>query len=96
MESSDQVGGVGKSHWHDQEFEGAIASPKCCLPLMAGGNANVVVTGTQVEFGLDAGCPELVNKVRDQWYRVPILLGNLVEVPKVNTELKGAIFLLGE
>ena len=87
---------IGKSHRHDQEFEGAIASPKCCLPLVAGGNVNVVVTGAQVEFGVDAGCPELVNKVRDQWYRVPILSGNLVEVPKVNTEPKGAIFLFGE
>ena len=87
--------GIGKSHRHDQEFEGAIASLKCCLPL-AGGNANVVVTGAQVEFGVDAGCPKLVNKVRDQWYRVPILSGNLVEVPKVNTEPKGTIFLFGK
>ena len=88
--------GIGKSHRHDQEFEGAIASPKCCLPPVAGGNANVVVTSTQVKFGVDAGCPEVVNKVHDQWYRVPILSGNLVEVPKVNTEPKGAIFLFGE
>ena len=71
-------------------------SPKCCLPPVAGGDVNVVVTGAQVEFGVDFGCSELVNKVRDQWYRVPILPGNFVEVPKVNTEPKGAIFLLGE
>ena len=38
-------GGIGKSHWHDQEFEGAIASLKCCLLFVAGGDANVVVTG---------------------------------------------------
>ena len=46
--------------------------------------------------GTSHNSSELVNKVRDQWYRVPILPGNFVEVPKVNTELKGAIFLLGE
>ena len=63
---------------------------------MARGDANVVVTGVQVEFGVDVGCPELVNKVCDQWYRVLILSGNFVEVPKVNTEPKGAIFLFGE
>ena len=88
--------GIGKSHRHDQEFEGAIASLKGCLPFVARGDANVVVTGAQVEFGVDVGCPELVNKVRDQWYRVPILSGDFVEVLKVNTEPEGAIFLLGK
>ena len=57
---------------------------------------NIVVTGMHVKFGVDFGRAELVNEVCDQWYGVSILSGNLVEVPKVNTELKGAIFLFGK
>ena len=84
------------SHWHDKKFKGAIAGPKHCFPFVTRGNANIVVTGTQVKFGVDFGRAELVNEVCDQWYGVLILSGNLVEVPKVDTEPKGAIFLFGK
>ena len=46
---------VGKSHWHDKKFKGAIAGPKCCFPFVTGGNANIVVTSMQVNFGIDFG-----------------------------------------
>ena len=61
---------------------------------MTRGDADIVVTCMQVKFGVDFGQTKLVNEVRDQWYGVSILLGNLVEVLKVDTEPKGSVFLL--
>ena len=46
---------IGKSHWHDKKFEGAIVGPKHCFPFVTRGDANIVVTGAQVEFGVDFG-----------------------------------------
>jgi len=46
-------GGIGKSHWHDQELKGAIEHLESCLPLMARYDANIVVASTEVEFGVD-------------------------------------------
>ena len=68
--------------------------PKHCFPFMTRGDANIVVSGAQVKFGVDLGRTKLVNEVHDQWYGVSILSGNLVEVLKIDTEPKGAIFLV--
>ena len=63
---------------------------------MTRGDADIVVSGVQVKLGVDFSQTKLVNKVCDQWYGVLILSGNLVEVPKVDTEPKGAVFFLGK
>jgi len=44
---------IGKSHWHDQELEGAISCSEGCLPLMAHCDANIVVASMEVELGVD-------------------------------------------
>src|SRR5882672_9696512 len=69
---------------------------KGCLPLMASGDANIVVASPQVKLSVDLGTAELVKEVGDQWDRVLILPGELVEVPKVDTEPQGPVFLLCE
>ena len=46
---------VGMSHWNDKKFKGAIAGPKHCFPFVTRGDANIVVTGMQVKFGVDFG-----------------------------------------
>ena len=63
---------------------------------MACSDAHVVVASTQVELGVDLGTAELVKEIGDKWDWVLILPGELVEVPKVVTELQGPIFLLCE
>src|SRR5882672_1362384 len=87
---------IGQSHGHNQEFEGAILGAKGCLPLMASGDTNIVVTSMQVKLCVDLGTAELVKEVGDKQDQVLILPGELIEVPKVDTEPKGAIFLLRE
>src|SRR5882672_4145106 len=87
-------GGIGESHGHNQEFERAISGVKGCLPLVASGDVHIVVVSTQVELGVDLGTSELVKEVGDKRDWVLILPGELVEVPKVDTESQGPIFLL--
>src|SRR5882672_1816574 len=77
---------IGESHGHNQEFEGAILGAKCCLPLMASGDANIVVASPQVKLGVDLGTAELVKEIGDKRDWVPILPGEFVEVPEVDTE----------
>ena len=86
----------GESHWHDKKFKGAITSLKQGFPLVTRGDANIVVSGAQVKLGVDFCRAQLVNEVGDQWYRVSVLLGDLVKVPKIYTEPKGAIFLFSK
>ena len=85
---------VGKSHWHDKKFKGAITGLKHCFPFVTGGDADVVISGTQVKFGVDFGQPKVVNEVLDQWYGVSILLGNLVEVLKLTQSRRVPSFFL--
>src|SRR5882672_2824796 len=85
--------GIGESHGHNQEFERAISGAKCCLPLMASSDANIVVASPQVELSVDLGTAKLVKEVGNKRNRVPILPGELVEIPEVDTESQGPIFL---
>src|SRR5882672_525203 len=93
-EGLEHSGSIGESHGHNQEFEQAILGVKCCLPLMASGDTNIVVAGPQVELSVDLGTAELVKEIGDKRDRVPILPGELVEVPEVDTEPQGTVFLL--
>src|SRR5882724_2705389 len=93
-EGLERSGSIGKSHWHDQELEGAVARSESCLPLMARREANIVVASMEVELGVDLCTAQLVKEVGDEWNLVPILSSNLVEVPEVHTELQGTVLLL--
>src|SRR5467141_5281895 len=79
-------GRIGEPHGHNQEFKRAISGAKCCLPLMASGDANIVVASPQVKLGVDLGTAELVKEIGDKRDQVPILPGELVEIPEVDTE----------
>ena len=57
-------------------------------------NTNIVVASVQVELGVEFCAAKLVKEVGDQLDWVLILSGELVEVPKVDTESQGPIFLL--
>src|SRR5882724_10625787 len=82
-------GSVGKSHWHDQELERAIACSESCLPLVACCNANIIVASAEVELGVDLCASQLVKEVGDEWDRVLIFSCDPIEVVKVDTESQG-------
>src|SRR5882672_9577164 len=95
-EGLERSGSIGESHGHNQEFERAISGAKCCLPLMASSDANIVVASPQVELSVDLGTAKLVKEVGNKRNRVPILPGELVEVPEIDTESQGPVFLFCE
>src|SRR5882724_6801094 len=64
---------IGKSHWHDQELERAIACSEGCLPLVACCNANIIVASAEVELGVDLCASQLVKEVGNEWNQVSIL-----------------------
>jgi len=57
---------------------------------------NIVVASAEVELGVDLCAAKLVEEIGDGWDWVLILLSNLVEVPEIDTQLQGAILLLGK
>src|SRR5882724_2599851 len=93
-EGLEHSGSIGKSHWHDQQLEGAVACSESCLPLVARRDAKIVVASMEVKLGVDLCTAQLVEEVGDKWNQVPILSSNLVEVPEVHTESQGTVLLL--
>jgi len=87
---------IRKSHWHDQELEGAISCSEGCLPLLASCDANIVVASVEVKLSVDLCTTELVEEVCNKGDQVPILLNDFVEVPEVDTESQGTVLLLGK
>src|SRR5882672_6927383 len=92
-EGLEHSGSICESHRHNQEFEGAISGAKGCFPLVASGDVHIVVASAQVELGVDLGTAKLVKEVGDKRDWVPILPGELVEVPEVDKKAQGPFFL---
>ena len=54
---------IGKSHWHDKKFKGAILSLKRGFPLVTRGSVDIVVPGMWIKLGVDFSQAQLVNEV---------------------------------
>ena len=89
-------GCIGEPHRHNQGLERAIAHSEGGFPLMASCDVNIVVASTEVELGVDLCAAQLFKEVGDERNQVPILLGDLVQVPEVHAESQGAILFLGK
>jgi len=50
----------------------------------------------KVDFGVDTCHSWCIEEVRDEWGQIVIFLGNLVEVSKMDTKPKRAIFFPNE
>src|SRR3984957_18118431 len=70
---------VGKPRGHHQIFEKAVAGVEGSFPLVAFSNADIIVTGAEVDFSKDFRSPKLVDHVTDQWNRIAIFSGYSVE-----------------
>ena len=87
---------ISEPHQHDQELKGAIACSEGCLPLITCCDMNIIVARMEVNLGVDLRTAQLVEEIGNEWDRIPILPCDLVEVSEVDTELQGAILLLGK
>jgi hypothetical protein len=88
--------GVCESKWHNKVFEHAVMSAKGGFPFISFSYPHIVIPITEVDFQVDFGWSQLVNKGLDSGDRVAVLSGDLVETSVVDTEAKASIFLLHE
>ena len=56
---------VAESERHDQKFEEGVMRPECCLVDVGRPHADLVVSGSEVELGEEAGAMELVQQLVD-------------------------------
>ncbi|KAG6892769.1 hypothetical protein C0993_002964, partial [Termitomyces sp. T159_Od127] len=66
--------------------EKAIAGVEGGLPFMPWGYMDIVIAGAEVNFDVEFGAVEAVNKVTNEGKRVPILFGDFVEALVVNAK----------
>jgi hypothetical protein len=51
---------IGKTFRHNQPFIGTIACLESSLPLISGCNPDKMISGTEVDFGIYLGSPQLI------------------------------------
>src|SRR6266481_7091381 len=85
---------ICESHGHYDKLERAIAGTKGGLPFMVGCYADVIISHTQVEFGINLGGAQLVNQIGDQRNRVVVVSGNTIEIAKIHTKSECTVLLL--
>ncbi len=93
LESS---GTVRHPEGHDEVFVRAVTGPESRLPFVSFSDADVVVSGSEIDFGVDAGGAKAIKKVADEGDRIAVLLGDTIESAIVDAKPEGSVFLLRE
>src|SRR5712672_1256737 len=88
--------GVGQPKKHDRWFEQPFVSNEGCFPLVSFSDANVVISPSYVELGKQGSCAGLVYELGNQWERVRVSDGPLVQASVVLDGSEFPIFLLDE
>src|SRR6185369_11950171 len=73
----------------DQKFVMAVACAKCCLGNVFVFNANLMVTGIQINLGKVLGTDKSIHEFIDAGQRVPVLYGNFVQGTIIDTKPEG-------
>ena len=85
---------IGEAEWHDQILVVACRGVEGGLPLISLPDADEVVGVAQVQLGEDCSILEQLEGRGDEWQRVPILDGDVIQAPVVNAGSQRLIFLL--
>jgi hypothetical protein len=88
--------GVYKAKWHDPILVVTVSRSECRLPLVALGDADEVVAGTEIDLGEDGGGSEAVEELVDQRERIAVFDGHPVETAIVDTQAQRAVAFLHE
>jgi hypothetical protein len=87
---------VAESERHDQKFEEGVMRPECCLVDVGRPHADLVVSGSEVELGEEAGAMELVQQLVDDRDGEHILDGYGVQRAVVDAEPPRAVRFLDQ
>ena len=85
---------IGKSKGHNTPFKRTIMSREDGFPLITFVNLDKMVSILEINFSEELSLLRSVQEVGDVGKQIIVFLCDLVEVPEINTELKGTIFLL--
>jgi hypothetical protein len=69
---------------------------ECSFPFISISDAEEMVRGPEVDFGIDSGLTGCVQEICSEQKRVSILFRNTIEGSIVHTKMKATIFLLDE
>jgi hypothetical protein len=72
---------------HDQEFIRAVSGVESSLPFISISNPYKIVCTVKVQLGEDTSGAETIQEVGNEWKRISILLGDLVECGKSEIEV---------
>jgi len=88
--------GIRKSEGHNAESERAEWSHECGLPFITGSDADLVVTGFQVELRKDFRSADAVHHLVDTRQRVTVLDRDIVQFAVINDWSVGSILFPNE
>ena len=86
--------GIDEPKWHYVVLKVAVAHPEGHLPLITLLDLDQVVHQPDVKLSVHFHADQPVKRLVDQGQRVAVLLGEVVELSIVDTQLQGAILFL--
>ncbi|KAG6899002.1 hypothetical protein C0993_001859 [Termitomyces sp. T159_Od127] len=78
--------GVGHTKGHYKVLKEAVAGAEGGFQFMPWSYMDVVIAGAEVDFGVDFGAAEAVNKVTNEGEGITVLFSDFVEAPIVNAK----------
>ena len=81
-------GAIAKAKNHDSGFKNAKGSDACSLPLIFLPDVDVVVSPSDIKLGEESRVLHVINQLRDEGERVPIVNGVAVKVAIILTGMK--------
>ena len=85
-ETLESSGGVAEAERHDHHLEESVAGPESGLPFVTLGDTHQVISGTKVDFAIDAGLPRSIEEVGDTREGVLVLSSDFVQTAEVVTK----------
>ena len=87
---------IAETEKHDCGFIETKESNECSLPMILFTNANIIISPLDVEFGEESGVFHVIDQLRNEWERIPIVDGMAVKVAIILTRMKCSILFRNE
>ena len=83
--------GITETKEHYSGFKEAERSDECRFPLVFLLNANVVVAPLNIELGEQCGVLHIIDQLRDEGERIPVMNGVGVEITIILARSQGSV-----
>ena len=90
----ESAGSVRETKWHDKPLKRPIVSVESGFPLMSFSDPYEVVGMPKIDLGVNMSRARSIEKIRDEWEWIAILVCDAVQTPIVNTESQRTVLFL--